>query len=247
MTTPLTPETHANSYWQRFTNYQFTANSHTAPLVAAELSVAVQAFAMAFIRINGHYDIVAILSPTPAENYYINSQGQWLGGYVPSCFRGYPFSLDSSGQLCIDEESGLIHATEGEALFDSAGQLTPQVAAVRDFLQKIQQNKTITDLSIAALVDAGLIKEWPLTLKINGVDVVTSGLYRIDDAKLNTLDDAAFLKLRTTQSLPVAYAQLFSMGNISHFEKLAKLRQQTAKPAVPDLDKLFGESDILKF
>jgi hypothetical protein len=71
----------------------------------------------------------------------------------------------------------------------------------------------------------------------------------VDEAALGALSNDEFLKLRT--ALPIAYAQMLSMGQIGIFEQLARLHHQPAPPAVAalpeSLDSLlerFGDDTI---
>jgi len=182
----------------------------------------------------------------------VDSVGRWLGAYVPACFRGYPFSLSRLPNseklvLCVDESSGLVTENGNEPLFDKNGELAPPVKEVLDFLQQVARNRSITDQGVAALSDAGVIREWPLSVTIDGEKIQLEGLYRIDDGKLNNLDDQKFLKLRKAGALPIAYAQLLSMANTRIFQKLAQLHAQVKTQPKVDLDKLLGDDDIFKF
>ncbi|WP_052812897.1 SapC family protein [Desulfonatronum thioautotrophicum] len=229
--TPLSEETHSNKYWIRFTSFQFTSSTHQAPVVAAELASAIKSLALAFTRQGNIYTLTCLLSPIAGQNLFIDAAGRWLGGYVPSFFRGHPFCLaripgTDKMRLCVDEASGLISETDGELFFDDKGQLSKAVTDVKDFLTKVEQNRTATDQAVSALADAGLIIPWPVKVKIDNIEVSIPDLYRVDDGKLHSLSDEAFLHLRKTQALPLAYAQLFSMPNMGLFAKLAQIRKQ---------------------
>jgi hypothetical protein len=68
---------------------------------------------MAFIKQQDNFVLVGLLSLTPGQNVFVAQDGRWLGAYVASVFRGYPFRLArAEGRddliLCIDEDSGLI-------------------------------------------------------------------------------------------------------------------------------------------
>ena len=63
-----------------------------------------------------------------------------------------------------------------------------------------------------------------------------SGLYTVDESKLNSLDDQAFQDLRSV--LPMAYAQLMSRDNVRVLEKL-----QPKEEPEPDLENM-EELDI---
>ncbi len=229
----ITKDTHANKSWTRFQSYQFAAQDNLAPLVSAELAKSIQNFPIAFIKQQDSFTLVAVLSLTPGQNMFVAPNGQWLGGYVPSVFRGYPFRLaKAEGRddliLCVDEDSGLIHddPNMGEPFFDENGEISKPVKDVLNFLQQIEKNRAVTHVAVSSLANAGLITEWNLKVKDGDQEKPVTGLYMIDEAKLNSLDDAEFLKLRKSGSLPIAYGQLFSMGNIQIFERLAKLQGQ---------------------
>jgi len=83
------------------------------------------------------------------------------------------------------------------------------------------------------------------------------GLYRIDEEALNVLPDEAFLPLRKTSALPLAYAQLFSINQLAMLPKAAEVQarikgQLQAKaasqtPLLSDFDFLLSEEATFKF
>lgn len=237
----ITRQTHENKYWQKFTNYNFAANTQTAPIVAAELGQAVRTLPMAFVKQGDHFILCAVMGFEAGQNLYVAPDGRWLGGYVPAAFRGYPFSLVNN-TLHIDENSGLVSEdTSGQALYDGNKELTRPVQDVLNFLQQTDRNRAITDLAVSALSNAGCITGWPFK------DDKITGLYRADEVKLNSLDEQSFLKLRKNQGLPIAYAQLFSMANIGVFDKLLKMQEQMVMPKQEDLKGIFADDDMFKF
>jgi hypothetical protein len=235
---PISRENHTGKYWQRFTSYNFAANTRIAPMVSAELAQAVRALPMAFVQQGDNFILCAVMGLDSDQNLYVTPDGKWLGGYVPAAFRGHPFSIQNK-TLCIDEDAGLVSEdTRGQALYDNNGELTKPVQDVLNFLQQIEQNRTVTDLAVAALSDAGCITEWQFK------DKNVTGLYKADEAKLLNLDDQTYLKLRKTGGIPIAYAQLFSMANIGIFDKLIKIRKQMKKPGI---DNCFLNDDMISF
>ncbi|TVQ96399.1 MAG: peptidase [Desulfovibrionales bacterium] len=233
---PVSQENHASKLWTRFTSYSFTASTHLVPVVAAELTNAIKSLSLAFTKQGNAYTLVCLLSPIAGQNLFIDIAGRWLGGYVPSFFRGHPFSLvrisdTDTFQLCVDEASGLISETDGEQFFDGQGQLSKAVADVKEFLTKVENNRAATELAVSALSDAELIIPWPVKIKIDDTVMNIPNLYRVDDGKLHALEDQTFLHLRKTQALPLAYAQLFSMPNIGLFPKLAQIKKNLAAQA----------------
>ena len=242
-------ERHSQKKWQRFNGYAFAAADALAPIVGAELARAALSMPCAFLEQSGRYTLVAILSPIPGRNMFIGPDGRWFGPYVPAWLRLYPFRLlaqQGSDQLvlCVDEESGLVveRSAAGEDFFDGEGNLSPALKPVYKALTEMERSRRGTDLTVAALAQAGVIRPWQITLKTDQGAQAISGLHRVDEAALLALPDDVFLKLRTAFALPIAYAQMLSVGQVGTFERLARLHNQPAPPpaaALPEtLDSL---------
>jgi hypothetical protein len=227
------------------------------PIVMAELAKASQAMPTGFIKQDDRFLLVGIMSLEPGKNMHVTEQGKWIGDYVPSSFRGYPFCLappPDGGEkliLCIRKSAEIgTSPEEGEAFFDENGQLSPAVNEIVSFLQQVEKNRTATDHAVSALADAGVVTEWPLKIKQGDTQKPVKGLYRVDESRLNTLDNDAFLKLRKSGALSMAYAQLLSMTNIMLFEKLARIRREkpgTSSESTLSMGRLLGDDDILGF
>jgi hypothetical protein len=229
--TAVTKQHHAEKSWKKFHSYGFASKEALAPLAGAEIARAISTLPLAFVKRQGAFSLVAVLSLIPGKNMFTGKNGQWLGEYVPAFFRGYPFMLAAAeGRddliLCVNEDSGLIvNDKRAEPFFDSRGQLAGPLQTIMNFLSQIEQNRAMTRQAVAALAGAGVVTEWPLQIKGAKQDKPVTGLYRVDEAKLNALSDDLFLKLRKAGSLAIAYGQLLSMGNIRIFDKLASLHQ----------------------
>lgn len=263
--TPVGRERHAGKRWRGMTNLAFTAASAVVPLVGAEFAQAAVSMPIGFTQQSDkHFLAGAILSLTPGRNLFVAPDGRWLGSYIPAMFRSYPFRLlrkenTSDWLLCIDEQSDLIveGASDGQPFFDAEGNLAPATKGVFEFLGQVERNRFATNAAVSALAEAGVIRPWEIKLKAGDKEQTITGLYCVDEAAMNALSDEAFLRLRKASALPIAYAQLLSMGQLKVFEQLAKLQSQlaqaqVAKPAttLPDsLDKIFGlpSDDTVRF
>jgi hypothetical protein len=251
--TPISKKKHADKSWTRYSSYNFAAKESIVPLASAEIFNASLSLPLAFVKHNDHFVLVAVLSLAPGSNLFVGPNGQWLGKYVPSAFRGYPFRLARGGPknemlLCVDEESGLVNEDKkaGEPFFDDNEELSKTVKDILQFLTQVEQNRIATFAAVASLAEAGLMMEWPLKLKDGDQEKPVTGLYRIDEAKLNSLDDEQFWKVRKAGSLPIAYAQLLSMGNMQIFETLAKV-QKPAASQPPAAGTFLGDDDVISF
>jgi hypothetical protein len=256
----VTSEKHAGKGWRPPIGYNFAASQVLVPLVGLELSAAAAEMPIAFIEHAGRYLPVAMLSPVQGRNFFIGPNGQWLGSYVPALLRSYPFALvrgegGENAALCIDEGSGLIvEASENtQKFFEEDGGPSSAVKEIMNFLQQLEHNRSLTDLAVAILAEQGLIAPWPLTVSIDNQPRKIDGLYRIDEAKLNALEDESFLKLRKSGALPIAYMQLFSMGRLGVFAQLDRLQRQLSEAAHQaknlSLDDFFAnaQNQTLKF
>jgi hypothetical protein len=90
-----------------------------------------------------------------------------------------------------------------------------------------------------------------LTIRDGDQEKPVTGLFRIDEARLNALDDEGFLKLRKAGGLSIAYAQLLSMNNIQMLAQLAEARAQMSQarktPQASDIGPAFGDDDMISF
>ncbi len=229
-------ERHGQKKWLRCNDYTFAAADGAAPIVGPELARAALSMPCAFLEQAGRYQLVAVLAPVPGRNMFVGPGGRWLGSYVPAWFRTYPFRmLPQQGTdklaLGVDEESGLVverSAAGGEEFCDADGHLSPALKPVLEVLLGVERSRKATDLAVAALAQASVIRPWQITLKTEQGEQAVTGLHRVDEAALRALPDDVFLKLRKTAALPIAYAQMLSVGQLGVFEHLARLHKQPA-------------------
>lgn len=255
----LSQEAHRHHRWRRYRSYGFAANETFVPVLAAELARAALHMPIAFMERKDGPVLVAVMSMTPGVNLFVSTDGQWLGGYVPAALRGYPFRLmpvkeREESVLVFDEDSGLIGEgeadAEGEPLFTAEGTPSKPVADTLEFLRQCEINRKLTERAVAAIAEAGLIEDWPMTVRTGEGERKVAGLKRASERGLNGLDEAAFLALRRAGALPVVYAQLLSMQNVAGFDRIVKLRDQLAAAKAAQRDEpawQIGDSDELLF
>lgn len=238
---PISKDRHAGKSWRRFSTFSFAAGTSAVPLVAREVPHAARSMPIAFLREPDGFTLAGVLSLVPGQNLFVGPEGKWLGDYVPSEFRCYPFRFapapGEKGEMmfCVDEGSGLIgDAGDGEPFFDENGELTRSVQEIFDFLKQMAQNRAGTKGAVSAMAESGIITEWNVKVNLGGQEKYVKGLYTIDEVKLTNLDDQEFLKLRKAFALPIVYSQLLSMGNIRVLQKLSERHEKES--AAPDTD-----------
>ena len=131
--------------------------------------------------------------------------------------------------LCIDEASGLVveSTEEGNDFFDDENQPVQEIKDMVSFLSLVQANLLVTEVAVNALADADLIAPWEIKLKQGEKVVPVEGLFRVDGAALNKLNDEDFLTVRKAGGLALAYAQLLSTNQLDVLERLGELQGQT--------------------
>ena len=244
----ISREQHAGKKWQRFNGYGFASTVVLAPIVGLEIARAALAMPLAFLQEADRFTLVAVLSVKPGRNMMVAPDGRWLGAYVPAFLRAYPFRLlpakdTDKTVLCIDIDSGLVveGGAAGEDFIGEDGNISPALQNVLDFLNQLERSRRTTDIALATLAQAGVLRPWQI--KAGETERTIAGLHRADEVALNALADDAFLKLRKASALPIVYAQMLSMGQLGIFDQLARLQAQLRPPplsALPEnIDSLF--------
>ncbi|KXS36124.1 SapC family protein [Modicisalibacter tunisiensis] len=249
--TALSRTQHGESRYLPRHGYGFAAEQPVVPILLAELNKLLAQHALGFIKQEESYQPVALLGLDGRHNLYVHPDGRWLGGYVPAGLRGYPFTLaateDGQQVLCVDQAHLQAPDEDGEPLFNDDGELSETVDRTLAFLQQCERNRQVTRAAARSLGDSGLIEPWPLQVG-RGDDqapLEVQGLYRINEKALNALEAEAFAALRAHGALPLAYAQLFSMGQLGQLTERARFHQQLQAQQAPrePVASFFGEDD----
>lgn len=243
--TALSREQHAALRLRPVADFSFAAKEAVLPIVGAEIAKAVHAFPIAFLaQPDGTYSLVAVLGLDVAQSLYVSADGRWLGTYQPAALRRYPFRLVRSEAMtepvvCIDPMSSLLSQSDGQPLFVADGAPSDTLNGIIGFLSELDKNELATNQACQALAEHALIVPWDIKVQQDDGSVrQVNGLFRVDEARLNALDDAAFLALRRAAALPLAYAQLLSINKLFDLGKMAAARPQAGVPL--DVDEILG-------
>tara|TARA_E500000305_G_scaffold97694_1_gene88873 strand:- start:5598 stop:6371 length:774 start_codon:yes stop_codon:yes gene_type:complete len=221
----LTRTDHENKGWARYSSYEFTTQQTLAILVSSELPKAIMHLPVAFMRVQDQFRPAAVLSFEENRNLFVTREGKWIGGYIPAAFRAYPFALANTESdekvLCFEDSSGLlVDAAEGEPFFDNEGNPSAPIKQVLEVLLKIETDRQRTDAMCASLEKHNLIEAWPISVNTEAGEKKIEGLFRINETGLNALSDEAFLDVRRSGALAMAYMQLVSMSHLPIIGKL---------------------------
>lgn len=262
----LSPSQHAQHHYTPRLGYHHATGQLIAPLTLAELPKALPHYVLAFVQHHNQLTPVALLGVEPGQNLYLHPDGRWIGTYVPASLRAYPFTLaepanpkqpgDKTFSILADHLLTPEQAEDNDRsqpLFDNQ-QLTQELADTLNFLTQIEHNRAPTQAACQALHQADVLIPWTLIVPVGEGHKQLTGLYRVDEQRLNSLDQATYATLQGTP-MQLAYAQLYSTAQVHQLTQRADLQQKIQEHNAPsqsqdiDLDNLFGEGsdDLFKF
>lgn len=231
---PISWERHGTKGWKGYESYQFAEKTALAPLAASEISRAALNLPIAFTKTVDGWQTVAVLSAIPDQNLYVAQNGRWIGGYIPAFLRSYPFRLgraegSDEGFLCVDESSGLLVEGGGQPLFDDVAKISVRIGEIWSFIVEVNRGQLQLNGATALLEEVGILIPWIVTANDGEKDIKVEGLYRVDEAALNNLDDEKFSRARKAGVLALVYAQLFSISHIEKLNELGRIRAQNIR------------------
>lgn len=230
---PVSSTKHGRLKLVQSQGYAFASGLMISELVAAELALAAMHFPLAFTLHEEQAGLAALLSIMPGRNLYVAPNGTWMAGYVPAALRSYPFlggGQNDKGQaiLLVDTQSGMLSEKKGQELFTAEGTPSPMLQNIVKFLAEIEQNRAVTAHACSALHKAKLLVPWEINIAAEQGTTALTGLFRVDEAAMNALNPEDFNTLRMAGALPLAYAQLLSMGRLDTLANFARQHVQSA-------------------
>lgn len=247
---PISQDLHSNKRWVRHTSLSFAKADTVASVYVNELSPALQAMPIAFVKREEGFELVVVMGVRPGENLFVSGTGSWMAPYIPIIYRSSPFELwathneENQEILCIDDTC-IRSDDEGEPFFNDDGQITEAIRIVMDQVKSLNASRQLTQLICAALAEQNLIIPWPIVLDDGVKNRTVDGLYQIDETALNALSEDAFLSLRKVGAIPVAYCQLLSIINLNILAGLVQ-RPELYESAA-SLEQKSTESDTFDF
>jgi hypothetical protein len=219
---PVTSGRHAQSSVEVGTDYSFTKNVNSLPLMAVEFPQAAPDYAIIFAGSAEAVMPAVILGARGNENLFLSDSGEWQAKYIPAFARRYPFIFSSSEDgktftLCIDENfSGFNKEGRGQRLFTDDGKPTPYVESVLKFLQEYRNQFLLTQEFCKKLVELNLLEPMQAQFTmVSGEKMSLSGFMVVDRKKLKALPGDVLAELAKTDQLELVYLHLQSMRNFT--------------------------------
>lgn len=173
----------------------------------------------------GQFVCVALFGVDPDRNLFWRN-GRWDSFCVPLNVGRQPFFVGLADKradgtdtkelvTCIDLDNPGVQQTEGEPLFDAAGNQSAYLQHKMTLLAELVDGEVKSREFTKKLTELELIHPIQLELKSPGQQSrKITGLYSIDERKLRTLDIAVVAELNTRGYLHAMYAMLSSLGHL---------------------------------
>lgn len=225
-------------------HYAFSARTNALPITSTELNDAARNYPIVFVgKEPGSFNIAALVGLNDEENLMVNADGVWAEGtYIPAFARRYPFVLASTDDkdkftVCIDEAYPGLNEEKGTALFEADGAESAYLKGVIQFLQVFHREIQRTSAFSNRMHELELLTPKTITVNRKGKKQLMEGLWIIDDAKLNGLDDARVVELYRSGYLHWISAHFISLSNLARLatrlDEHSQLTDETTTTETP--------------
>ncbi len=222
--TPLNTTEHAGISIIESNDYSRFSNEHLIPVVAQEFVSIATEFPIVFVKNTetGRFTPVAMMGLKNRINLYCHDSS-WRANVTPLGFSNAPLSLMKTSEqsdevmVCIDQSSHLVVDAGGHRLFnddkEQSDYLKARTQALLDIASFNQQTASICQL----FTSLKLLEPKLLSVKLiqNEQAINIDGVYVVDEKRLNELSDEDFLSLKNKGVLPLIYAHLLSLKQLS--------------------------------
>lgn len=218
----VSQQRHGDWSVKRVTDYKFTRELNSVPLMTIEFENAALEYAIVFTGPEKEILPAIILGVSEQKNLYVTEAGDWQAKYIPAFVRRYPFVFSQSADserfiLCIDEEfDGFNQEGRGERLFDSQGEQTLYLRNVLEFLQEYQRNFQITRAFCQKIKELDLLELMQAKFRLpSGEQKYLTGFSAVSKERLKKLSGQQLEDLMRKGELDLLYWHLQSMRNFS--------------------------------
>jgi hypothetical protein len=233
----LDREQHRNLRVRPLPDLAFLGDVTAVPVVVGEFADIARQGPVGFLRMSGDEGggliPVALMGLPGGRNLYLDANGKWTGGYIPAFIRRYPFLFSENGDkltVCIDRDFQGFNETEGEPLFDAAGEPSEFTKNAMNLLTEYPRQVALTQAFTKRLQDAGVLQDSAAEIKLeDGRSTTINGMLTVDDAKFRAIPEATIKAWFDGGDLGCVYAHRISLG---HLVDLCR-KGLNAQPATP--------------
>jgi len=211
---------------------EFGDNINLAPVFPTEFAFAQREYPILFRKgANGNLEAVVLLGLDKGENLFLDKDG-WNARYVPAIQRRGPFLIgvhpnqDESLErhelmVHVDLDHPRISRTEGAPVFLRHGGNSPYLERATRMLQMIAHGAEYAQPMFSAFLEAGLIDETELEVKLNERTQYTlPDFLTINQERLAELDGKTLERMNHAGYLQLAMLVVTSLGNMNWLVEL---------------------------
>lgn len=222
--TPLNNKLHANLKIQHSNDVSRFRSQQLIPITVQDFIPLSTEFPIVFVKNEetGQFTSVAMMAIRTGVNLYCQ-ETKWSCAVAPIGFHNAPLSLIKTSEnsdevmVCFDEKSSFISTDNGESLFDEKGQQTEFLNRRTQALLSVAEFTEQTQAIINILAQKKLLISKQLNVKLTNEQepALINGIYLIDEKALNALPAEEFEDFRAKGLLPLIYAHLTSLHQIT--------------------------------
>ena len=214
---------------------RFASRHNVIPLQLTEFFYAGRNYPIVFLKsATGPLQTCAISGLQQGENLFVDAKGDWLEHhYQPAYIRRFPFyvnTIERGKTLILVDETGL--EASAQPFFERNGVASEKWQTMETFLGDYVSAEKLTVQFADKLDNVGLLEPFDAQINPDQSDSRRiTGMYRVNEDKLNKLQDEVIRDLMQKGELARIYAHLISLENFARLLDLsaAKSRLTTIK------------------
>jgi hypothetical protein len=230
---PVMKDKHAEAGLSTKVDYAFSKATNSVPITTREFAEICKTYPIVFPG-GASNDAVAVLGIENTKNLFVSAEGNWQKDvYIPAYVRKYPFAFMSAGKgadekliLCVDESSGRFakKAKKTDLKFFDEGNQTASTKNALEYCLQYHRDSISTQEFVKEIKAAGLLiqKQITATFKNKPKPISLSGLFIVDENKLQGLDSAKIAEWHKKGYLALVYMHLISLSNFNRLSNLIK-------------------------
>lgn len=228
---PLDKEKHSALKVKTQHNFEFAKDTHLASATLREFAQVASCMPIVFIKDNqtGNFHTIAMLGLEQQSNLYF-AQDKWQGHILPLNIQRFPFDVRPDGDklgVFIDENSDLV-GEEGEALFTPEGEPSEYLKNRQQLLGEVANSEMATQRFVKEVVELDLLDPVQLVVQYaNGEQRNVTGLFSINEKRVNELPDEKTLELKKSGFLGAIYTVMLSLAQLN---RMVQLSNSSEKP-----------------
>ncbi|ABK44682.1 SapC family protein [Magnetococcus marinus MC-1] len=174
---------------------------------------------------------LALMGLERETNQFVSSEGVWKEGeYMPAFLRRYPFIMVRDPEntrmvVGLDMDAEGVNRDEGRELFDEKSEASEFAKSAMKFLTDFQEAFDRTQNFLAKMSELELFDDAVFNWEFKGVTSSFGGFMRIDEKKLDELDDETLLALTRSGHYKLIVAHLVSLRR---FQRLVDWKMRPA-------------------